>query len=205
MNPEPVTDGPLPYLRYVPEGKNYPLLLFLHGSGERGSDLEHVGDHGLRDILTRLPEPTLVLAPQCPETMRWTDHLAGLETILDATLGNYPVDTTRVYLTGLSLGGQGAWSLAARAPERFAALVPICGRSKPEEAERLGALPIWAFHGDSDDTVPLGESTRMVEALHKAGNSAKLTVFPQTAHNSWTPAYTTAELYSWLFAQRRHV
>ncbi len=205
MISERVTDGPLPYLRYVPEGQDYPLLLFLHGAGERGNDLEHVGDHGLKDILSRLPEPTLVLAPQCPEEMRWTDHLAGLEAILDTTLENYSVDTTRVYLTGLSLGGQGAWYLAAKAPERFAALVPICGRSNPGVAERLTDLPIWVFHGDSDDTVPLNESTRMVEALHEAGSDAKLTIFPQTAHDSWTPAYTTAELYPWLFSQRRHV
>ena len=203
MTPEQVTAGPLPYLRYLPQGQNYPLLLFLHGAGEPGSDLKHVGDHGLNDILERLPEPTLVLAPQCPEDTRWTDKLAALETLIGDTAATFPVDPARIYLTGLSLGGQVTWYLAARAAERFAALVPICGRSNPAEAERLGSLPIWVFHGDSDDTVPLAESTTMVRVLKETGNDAKLTVFPATAHNSWAPAYSTLELYTWLFAQRR--
>lgn len=203
MHLNKVTDGPLPYLRYVPKGDTYPLLLFLHGSGERGSDLKHVGDHGLPDILRRLPEATLVLAPQCPEDLRWTDHLAQLGAILEETIANFPVDPKRVYLTGLSMGGQGAWYLAAKTPERFAATVPICGRSNPAAAQRLKSLPIWVFHGDKDDTVPLSESERMVAALHEVGSDAKLTIFPDVAHNSWSPAYTTPELYIWLFAQAR--
>ena len=203
MHPDKVTSGSLPYLRYVPEGDTYPLLLFLHGSGERGSNLEHVGDHGLPDLLPRLPEGTLVLAPQCPESLRWTDHLAQLGALLEETMANYPVDPSRVYLTGLSMGGQGAWYLAAETPDRFAAVVPICGRSNPSAAQRLKSLPIWVFHGDKDDTVPLSESEGMVAALHEAGSDAKLTVFPGVSHNSWSPAYSTPELYRWLFAQYR--
>lgn len=203
MTPERVTDNPLPYLRYVPEGQDYPLLLFLHGSGERGSDLAHVGDHGLADILAHLPEPTLVLAPQCPEDIRWIHHLEGLEAILDSALANYPVDRTRIYLTGLSMGGQGTWYLGAKIPERFAALVPICGRSNPEEAERLKDLPIWVFHGAEDTVIPVSESEGMVIALQTHGSDVKLTVYPDTEHNSWTPAYREADLYTWLFNQRR--
>lgn len=180
----------------------YPLLLFLHGSGERGGDLEHVGDHGLPLILPRLPEPTLVLAPQCPEDMRWTDHLQHLEAILEETIAQYAVDPTRVYLTGLSMGGQGAWYLAAHTPERFAAVVPICGRSNPDAAARLKHLPIWVFHGDSDDVIALSESEIMVDALHETGSDAKLTVYPGVGHDSWSLAYSTPELYDWLFAQR---
>lgn len=206
LTPETVTDGPLPYLRYLPQvqpGANLPLLLFLHGSGKRGGDLAHVADEGVSDILAHLPEPTLVLVPQCPDESRWTEHLGALEAILDDTAAQHPVDTKRVYLTGLSLGGQGTWSLAAHAPQRFAALAPVCGRSNPADAGKLKDHPIWVFHGDRDEVVPLSESAGMVEALREFGSTVQFTIFPATGHDSWTPAYTEPNLYTWLFAQRR--
>ncbi len=204
MTPKEVAIGPLPYLLYAPEtAAKLPLILFLHGAGERGDDLDHVGDHGLNEILANLPEAALIIAPQCPENTRWTDHLDALETILDAVIAEHPADTNRVYLTGLSLGGQGAWFLAARAPERFAALVPVCGRSNPGAADRLKNLPTWAFHGADDDIVPPNEPTKMVGALEAVGGTVKLTMYPGTGHNSWTRAYSEPELYMWLFAQRQ--
>ncbi len=205
MNPEKITNAPLPYLLYAPETPApVPLILFLHGSGERGSDLLHAGDEGLPEILANIPEAALVVVPQCPENTRWTDHLEAFETILDTVTAGYAVDPNRIYLTGLSLGGQGSWYLAARAPERFAALVPVCGRSNPEEAARLKNLPVWAFHGAEDEVVPPSESEKMVRALEKVEADVKLTVYPGVGHNSWAKAYSEPELYRWLFTQRRN-
>ncbi len=202
MTPEKVTTAPLPYLLLKPDaGTNVPLVLFLHGSGERGDDLVHVGDEGLPGILANAPE-AFIVAPQCPKDTRWTDHLEALENILDEIIARYSIDKSCVYLTGLSLGGRGAWFLAARAPERFAALVPVCGRSNPEAADRI-KLPTWVFHGADDPTVPLEESEKMVRAVGEAGGNVKLTVYPRTGHDSWTKAYGEPELYTWLFAQRR--
>ena len=203
MTPQKITDAPLPHLLYNPDAiENVPLVLFLHGSGERGNDLERVATVGLPHLLANLP-PAFVAAPQCPESARWTDHLEGLEALLDDLLARYPVDPKRAYLTGLSLGGEGAWFWAARNPERFAGVVPICGRTDPEHAERLKSVPIWAFHGAEDGVVPPGESEKMVEALRAAGGHVKLTVLGGVGHDSWTPAYRDPELYRWLFAQRR--
>ena len=204
MNPKKITDTPLPYLLYTPDtAANVPVILFLHGSGERGDDLVHVGDEGLPEILANLPEAATVVAPQCPEDSRWTEHLETLEKILDEVAARYAVDPKRIYLTGLSLGGQGAWYLAARHPERFAALVPVCGRSNPEEADRLVNLPTWVFHGADDAVVPPEESEKMVRALREAGGHAKLTVYPNVGHNSWARAYAEDDLYAWMFAQRQ--
>lgn len=203
MTPQKITTASLPYLLYTPKtAAKVPLILFLHGAGERGDDLTHVGDEGLPEILANAPE-AVVIAPQCPENTRWTDHLDALETILDAVIAKYPADTSRVYPTGLSLGGQGVWFLAARAPEHFAALVPVCGRSNPGAADRLKNLPTWTFHGADDDIVSSNESTKMVSALKAVGGNVKLTMYPGTGHNSWTRAYSEPELYTWLFAQRQ--
>ena len=204
MTPRKITEAPLPYLWYEPEtDAPLPLVVFLHGSGERGDDLEHVGDLGLAEILAGLPEAAFVAAPQCPEERRWTDLIDELEHLLTELTERYPVDPARIYLTGLSLGGQGAWVWAARNPARFAALVPICGRSSPEDAAHLTALPIWVFHGAYDEVVPLRESQKMVEALAVVGHAVRFTVFLATGHDSWTPAYRDPKLYTWLFAQRR--
>ena len=204
MQPTKMLDAPLPYLLYAPDtATDVPMILFLHGSGERGNDLVHVGDEGLPEILANLSEAAVVIAPQCPENSRWTEHLEELEKILDEVTARYAADPKRIYLTGLSLGGQGAWYLAARAPERFAALVPVCGPSNSEEAQRLIGLPTWVFHGADDEVVLPEESEKMVEALKEAGGHAKLTVYPDVGHNSWSRAYLESDLYAWLFAQRQ--
>ena len=204
MQPTKMLDAPLPYLLYTPDTTtDVPVVLFLHGSGERGSDLIHVGDEGLPEILANLPEAAIVIAPQCPENSRWTECLEALETVLDEVTARYTADRKRVYLTGLSLGGQGAWYLAVRHPERFAALVPVCGRSNPAEAQQLVNLPTWVFHGADDEVVPPGESKKMMRALQEAGSKAKLTVYPNVGHNSWARAYAEDDLYAWMFAQRQ--
>ena len=212
LAPRPVRlEGHLPYLLYAPDAQTdkLPLVLFLHGSGERGDGedaLERVKRYGLPDVLkTRqpFPEDVLVIAPQCPEETRWTDHLDALKALLDDATKRYNADANRIYLTGLSLGGQGVWFLGAAYPNLFAALAPVCGRSNPEQACSLKEVPIWAFHGAKDDRVPLAESTQMVEAVNACGGRAKLTVYPEAGHMSWYDAYDTPELYGWLLGQSK--
>jgi predicted peptidase len=203
-----ITTGPLPYLHYAPvsDAKPAPLVLFLHGAGERGSDLERVKAHGLPRELgagNPLPESAHVLAPQCPAESWWPFELHHLSTLLEDALARLPIDPTRIYLTGISMGGYGAWALAIKHPERFAALAPVCGGGTPLLAARLKALPIWAFHGAEDEVVPLEESERMVSAVNAAGGQAKLTVYPEVGHDSWTLTYRDPALYTWMFAQRR--
>jgi predicted peptidase len=198
----------LPYLRYAPSELpgRVPLVLFLHGAGERGHDVDAVRRHGLPKVLeTRNPfaEPVVVVAPQCPPDSWWTLELDALEALLDHALATEAIDPDRVYLTGLSMGGHGSWHLAQKCPERFAALVPICGGGHTPLAPRLARLPIWAFHGAHDEVVPLSESQTMVDAVNRAGGKARLTVYDDLGHNAWSRAYDTPALYSWLLEQRR--
>ena len=205
--------GQLSYLLYEPESQadKLPLVLFLHGSGERGDgegELERVKRYGLPHVLeTRNPfsEEVIVLAPQCPEETRWTDHLDALKSLVDDSVERYSVDVSRIYLTGLSLGGQGVWHLGAAHPDLFAALASVCGRSNPERACALKEVPVWAFHGAKDDRVPLAESARMVDAINACGGHAKLTVYPEVGHISWDDAYNTPELYRWLLDQSKPI
>lgn len=205
MTPEKVTTAPLPYLLYAPEtpaDARLPLILFLHGAGERGSDLDRVTTQGLPQLLPNLPELTFVVAPQCPASSWWTLELDALERLLDEVQENYPVDAARVYLTGLSMGGYGTWHLALKDPGRIAALAPVCGGGILPLAHKLRAIPTWAFHGAEDEVVPPAASEKMVEAVTKAGGQANLTVYPGVGHNSWARAYSEPDLYSWMFAQR---
>jgi len=188
---------------YLPDGEGLrPLVLFLHGAGERGADLNAVLRHGLpRRIADGWRPPFAMLAPQCPADRWWDpDPLARL---LDAALARLPVDPARVYLTGLSMGGFGAWALATRYPERFAALVPVCGGGLPFFASRLRDVPVWAFHGARDEVVPLHYTTDMVEAVRCAGGEARLSVYPEAGHDAWTAAYDDEALWAWMLAQQR--
>lgn len=203
------------YLHYVPKdydaqsGKKWPLLLFLHGAGERGTNLQRVAVHGPPMLAKQGKEfPFIIIAPQCPEGERWqTDALLGL---LERVTKEYAVDTNRVYLTGLSMGGYGTWSLGVARPGMFAAIAPICGGGQPVDILLAGygrngnpvaALPVWAFHGAKDKVVPLEESERMVNAFKRSGaKDVKLTVYPEADHNSWTETYNNPELYDWLLA-----
>ena len=123
--------------------------------------------------------------------------------LLDEIIEKYKVDQDRIYLTGLSMGGFGTWALAAHAPNRFAAIVPICGGGDPSRTKRIARIPAWVFHGGKDPTVPLEMSQKMVEALKKNGGDPKFTIFPDAGHDSWTQAYDTPELYEWLLQQKR--
>jgi predicted peptidase len=197
----------LEYLLYLPKDydqkESWPLLLFLHGAGERGEDLNKVKFHGPPKLIAAGKEfPFIVVSPQCPTRSRgWQPF--ELSALLDDLTQKYKVDKDRLYVTGLSMGGFGTWALAAYSPDRFAALVPICGGGDPNTARRFAHVPIWVFHGAKDPTVPLSASERMVEALKKAGVTPKFTVYPDAGHDSWTEAYNNPELYEWLLQQKR--
>jgi len=180
-----------------------PLLLFLHGAGERGDNLALVKRHGPPKIVDKKKDfPFIVVSPQCPKKKRW--QAEQLIKLLDHVAGAHTVDRDRIYVTGLSLGGYGTWALAAAYPDRFAAAVPICGGGDPEQAGRLVNLPIWVFHGGKDPTVRLSQSEEMVNAIKAAGGSkAILTVYPEAGHDSWTKTYNNQEVYKWLLSHKR--
>jgi predicted peptidase len=206
------------YLLYLPKGygedakKQWPLILFLHGVGERGTDPWLVAKHGVPKIDTTLPDfPFLVVSPQCAPDDKWSDEL--LLALLNEVEAKYSVDRHRVYLTGLSMGGFGTWSLGLHHPERFAAIAPLCGGgdlitpfvSAMDQKEALASLPIWAFHGAKDPVVPLAESQRMVDALkNRFGvRDVKLTVYPDAQHDCWTQTYANPDLYAWFLLHAR--
>ncbi len=200
------TTAKLNYLLSLPTDygksrKAWPLVLFLHGAGESGSDLEKVKVHGPPKLVeTKGPFPFILVSPQSPGR-GWNPDV--LNALLDTLLKQYRADKDRVYLTGLSMGGYGTWALAAAHPERFAAIAPICGGGNPADAKKLAQLPTWVFHGAKDPTVPLKRSEEMVEALKAAGGNPKFTVYPDAGHDSWTATYENPEFYTWLLAQKR--
>ena len=183
--------------------ESWPLLLFLHGAGERGDNLDLVKMHGPPKLIEAGNEfPFIVVSPQCPTGNRgWQAH--ELSALLDEITEKYKVDKDRIFVTGLSMGGYGTWSLAAFSPDRFAALVPICGGGDPHTAARLAHVPIWVFHGAKDPVVPVKRSEEMVAALNKANGNVTFTVYPEAGHDSWTEAYNTPELFEWLLQQKR--
>ena len=200
----------LRYLRFLPRGygtgpeEKWPLILFLHGMGERGDDLELVKIHGIPKIIERQPDfPFVAVSPQCPDETTWRDHHLTLKALLDEVVANYAVDAHRIYLTGLSMGGYGTWSLATRYPELFAAIAPICGSGSPDLASALKDVPVWAFHGAEDEIVKLEAGQRMVDALRSCGGNVRFTVYPGVGHDSWTQTYDNPELYEWFLQHRR--
>lgn len=200
----------LPYLLYLPPGydeqKSWPLILFLHGRGERGNDLNIVKRTGLAGNIARGKDyPFIVVSPQCPATSYWTEQIEALNALLAGICDQYPVDQDRVYLTGLSMGGSGTWHLAGTYPERFAAIAPICGTGYPFYAEeRIHNLPAWVFHGDADPIVPVAYSQRMVDALRAKGAEVRFTIYHGVDHDAWTPTYNNPELYQWFLQHQRN-
>lgn len=191
----------LPYLLYRPPDydrrRSWPLVMFLHGIGERGTDLSRVILHGLpRRIAGGDDFPFVAVSPQCPPDSHWTEQLDALEALLDHVTGTLKINARRVYLTGLSMGGYGTWYPAARCPQRFAAIAPVCGGGLIWTAERLKDIPVWAFHGSKDTVVHPRESRRMVEAVRAAGGRARLTMYRGVGHDSWTETYANPKLYS---------
>lgn len=200
----------LNYLLYLPEqygrdaGFKWPLVMFLHGAGERGSDIELVKTHGIPKMVENGERfPFIAVSPQCPEDSWWTEQVDELNALLDEVIEKYQVDTARVYLTGLSMGGYGTWRLAAVHPERFAAIAPVCGGGILSDAIFLKDVPAWVFHGAKDDVVPILESEKMVEAVRKFGGDVKFTVYPEANHDSWTETYNNPELYKWLLEHKK--
>ncbi|MGI6374802.1 MAG: dienelactone hydrolase family protein [Anaerolineae bacterium] len=188
------------------DGGEWPLILFLHGAGERGSDLQLLKKHPLPAMLDA-PDadlPFIVVSPQCPLEGWWSMMTPDLVALLDDIEARYRVDRQRVYLTGLSMGGFGAWALAIAAPERFAAIAPICGgyHGPTWFVRALQGVPVWAFHGAQDPVVPLEMTERLVDTLREAGGDVRLTVYPELEHDSWTVTYHNPALYDWFLSHR---
>lgn len=184
----------------------WPLVLFLHGSGERGNELERVKVNGLpRELAAGREVPAVVLSPQCPADARWDTELmvAALHALLDDAMTRFRIDPDRVYVTGLSMGGAGTWAVAAADPGRFAAIAPVCGAVDPALAVRLRRVPVWAFHGAQDDIVPVAATQGMAEAMVRAHGIMRTTIYPDAGHDSWSATYSDPAFYGWLFAQRR--
>jgi predicted peptidase len=206
------------YLLSLPPGygadttKRWPLILFLHGAGERGTNLNIVAKHGPTKI-EAAKNNFIIVSPQCPDGKIWSNDL--LLALLDDIEKRYAVDTKRVYLTGLSMGGFGTWNLGLSHPERFAAIAPVCGGGQTIQitlAQYFDAatmanykrMGIWAFHGGKDTTVTPDESEHMVGALKKAGcTDVKLTIYPEAQHDSWTKTYANPELFTWFLEHTR--
>jgi len=200
---------PVNYLLYLPDGyredtlKKWPLLLFLHGSGERGDDLEKVKVHGPPKLIEQGRKfPFIVVSPQAArQSPGW--QAADLYALLQECKQKYRVDGDRVYLTGLSMGGFGTWSLALEHPEEFAAIVPICGGGDTTNIWKLRNTAVWCFHGAKDKNVPLEADQKMIRALRVYNPSAKFTIYPEAEHDSWTQTYNNDSLYQWLLSQKR--
>jgi predicted peptidase len=181
----------------------YPLMLFMHGAGERGSDLNLVKKHGPPKLVGKNAELNkfIIASPQCPANQRW--DLTAMKGLIDHLAETQPVDKNRIILTGLSMGGFATWGMLAKYPDLAAAAVPICGGGKPETAALFKNVPIHCYHGAKDPTVPQKQSDDMIEALKKAGGKPEYTVFPDAAHDSWTAAYSDPKLFPWMLAQKR--
>jgi predicted peptidase len=206
----------------IEPGKKYPVILYLHGAGERGDDNDAQLMYFPEQMAKpewRAKYPCFLIAPQCRKSKWWanpfkpkdsdaapaiSEQMEVAEGILAEVEKNYPVDLKRIYLTGLSMGGFGSWQLAMRRPDHFAALVPICGGGDETKAAALAKLPIWAFHGAKDPVVKPELSRKMIDAVKQAGGDPKYTEFPDAGHDSWTPAYSDEKgVVPWMFEQVR--
>lgn len=193
------------YLLYLPKDynesdKDFPLVLFLHGSGERGTDIEKVKIHGLPKLIGEGKDfPFIVVSPQCPDDIFW--NVDVLIALLDEMESTYRVDRNKIYVTGLSMGGHATWELALRQPNRFAAIAPVCGWADTSKANTISKIPIWVFHGAKDNVVPVNAAEDMVKALKNYGSNVKLTIYPEANHDSWTETYNNEELYKWFLEQ----
>lgn len=186
---------------YAAGGKQWPLVLFLHGADERGSDLSMVQLQGLPRLDASGDLPFILVAPQVPKGEIWSaDALAALMDHLEATLR---VDRSREYLTGLSMGAFGAWDLATAMPDRFAAVVAISGGSNPVEICRLKRVPVWIVHGRDDDVIPVSWAVNLARRLERCGGRVRLTIYPGVGHDAWTRTYADSGFTRWLLAQRR--
>jgi predicted peptidase len=217
--------GTLNYRIYKPEmkeGQKFPVVLFLHGAGERGSDNTAQLQWGAEQFVSDAVQskyPSILIFPQCPKNERWvnvdwsakshdqpekpSDSLQLTFELLDKTVTELPVDTNRIYVAGLSMGGYGTWDAIGRRPDFFAAAAPICGGGDPKQAEVFKTMPIWVFHGDADNAVPVERSRKMVAALKELDGNVKYTEYPGVGHNSWSPTFKNSEFFEWLYGQTK--
>ncbi|WP_349316477.1 prolyl oligopeptidase family serine peptidase [Chitinophaga sp. MM2321] len=191
------------YLLYIPDGYNenqdkWPIVISLHGVGEIGSDINVVRNTGLPKVVKG--KPFIMVAPQCRSNWWNAD---ALEVFYKAIMAKYRIDPSRVYLTGLSMGGMLTWSWAEAHPEHFAAIIPIAGNGDVKQVSKIKNTPVWAFHSANDGTVSVNGSRDMVNALKAIGGNVKYTEYPDGGHDSWTRAYATPELYTWLLQQHK--
>ena len=196
------------YAEYLPKdcekNKKYPLVLFLHGAGERGDNLDLVCRHGyMKHVKESGAEyPFIIIAPQCPKGKYWGCYTESLLAFIDYICDTLPVDKERIYLTGLSMGGTGTWMLAMAAPERFAAIAPICGSGIYWYGESLVKTPIMVYHGDCDEIVPINESVNMIKSVNKRGGNAEIKILYGVGHNAWDEAYLGDKLYNWFLSHK---
>lgn len=193
----------LDYLLYLPDNYNdskeeWPLMLFLHGAGERGSVIDSVKKHGPPKLVDQIPNmPFIIVSPQCPENEWWTSKVSELNDLLDYIIQTYRVDEMRIYCTGLSMGGFGTWAIATSYPQRFAAIAPICGGGDVQLICGIKDVPVWAFHGAKDKVVPIERTQELVDALKACGGDVRFTIYPDAGHDSWTETYKNPDLYKW--------
>lgn len=204
--------------------RKYPLVIFLHGSGERGNDNEAQLKWGVQNFATdknMVEHPAIVIAPQCPTGVSWSNvkrtpnsttielqstpskPMQLLMELIHKTISEMPVDTNRIYITGLSMGGYGTFDAIERYPDLFAAAVPVCGGGDISKASTIAHIPMWIFHGAEDPAVNTNYSVEMNAALMKAGAHPGLTIYPETGHFSWLAAYSDEHMMEWLFRQHK--
>jgi predicted peptidase len=202
----------LKYRLMIPDGyeaaadTRFPLVLFLHGAGERGADNRRQLIHGAAQFSKpehRKKYACFVAAPQCPSGRWWSDSLEPVMELLKQLQTEYRIDSGRIYVTGLSMGGFGTFELTTRYPDVFAAAAPICGGGDPTKAKTIATLPLWVFHGDANRVVPVGFSRSMIKAIEEAGGKPKYTEYPGVGHDAWTATYADPEFHEWLFAQKK--
>lgn len=209
----------------VGAGEKLPLLVFLHGAGERGDDNVAQIKHGVKDLVAWCEEEKQgchILVPQCPRDGWWSNTdgnfkapegitmkakpawtMALVFDVLDGLVAKGGVDTDRIYITGLSMGGYGTFDGVCRRPEFFAAAMPVCGGGDPKQAGKIKDLPMWVFHGGKDKVVPPEMSRAMVDAVKAAGGTPKYREYPEAGHDSWSATYSDPEVWTWLFGQRQ--
>jgi len=195
--------GEMYYLIDIPDSvkdkKNVPLLIFLHGAGERGKNFEQIKVHGVPKYIengTFKPE-LITVCPQCPKEFVWVNMVSMLKDFLEFIIEEHNIDRNRVALTGISMGGYGTWEMSMLYPEMFKKIAPICGGGTPWRASNIKA-DVWTFHGDKDDVVPIENTYMMVEALKKAGKNVEFTIFHDIYHDSWSVTYTKTKVLDWL-------
>lgn len=195
------------YLIHLPklsDNEKLPLIVMLHGAGERGDDFDKISVHGIAKYIEAGERiDAIVIAPQCPENFIWNRLTAELKELIDHIIEEYNVDIDRVSITGLSMGGFGTWEMGMTYPGFFSALAPICGGGISWLSHQIGRTPVWAFHGDADNVVPISNSYEMCDKLKSYGGNVKLTVFHGVGHNSWESAYEDTKLIEWLIASNR--